>query len=527
MDEGERRALTLLLRSLGARRLSVQPLPAPADADHARRQRPILTDDALLLPSALDFATARAAVAHAAAHLCHSTPHQPAGTLKPISLLVIASVEDARVERLLARRLPGVRAWFLHGLREQAADGLALDALLGRLGRALADERWADPNPWVHKARTLFACAEAAHGLHDAAPFRALAAVLANDLGQMRVRIDTRQFVPPFAYRDDHSWLWAHAATAAEPTPRARPDTPGNAAAPPPPEASSPRRILYGEWNYRSHHMRADWCTVMEHSHVSGANAWPVTDYPRLALGAAPQGTRRQRLRRQREGDTLDLDACIRWAADLRTGQPPDARLFERRPRRAEPAALLVLMDLSQSTLDAVPGGGATLLALARQAALALAVAGRATGDRVAVHGFSSNTRHAVAYTRLLEAGDPLDTAALARIAAAPARHSTRLGAALRHATTLLAGARAARRALFVLTDGQPSDIDVHDHRYLTEDARHAVREAAARGVTVLGLGTDASAAPELRRIFGRHARVAATARRLPEELLALYALGC
>lgn len=526
-DEHARRALTLLLCGLSGRSLSVQWLALASGREAAQCQRPILSDAALMLPASMAWDDARAAVAHAAAHLRHSTPHQKVGTLKPMSQLVIASVEDARVERLLLQRLPGVRPWFLSRLRAQAAEGLTLADLLGRMGRALADEDWIDPNPWVHKARALFAQAVAAHGLHEPAPFRALGSVLANDLGQMRVRLDTRQFVPPFTYRDDHSWLWAQDASAEEPITQTLPepqDQQGHAEPPPPPAAEAVRRVLYGEWDYRTQHVRTDWCTVVEHVHAGGALEPGLPAHLHLSLGQLRHAARRQRVRHQHQGDAIDLDACIRFVADRRGGRVPDARLFVRRRRQDEPAALLVLMDLSQSTLDPVPGGD-HLLALAQQAALALVEAGRAAGDRVAVHGFSSNTRHAVAYWRLLEAHEPLDAAALGRLASVPARHSTRLGAALRHATALLAGAQAVHKAVFVLTDGQPSDIDVHAGRYLTEDARHAVQEAAVRGVRVLGLGTDASAAPVLRRIFGAQARVVPTPRQLAAQLLALYAL--
>lgn len=526
-DEHARHALKLLLCGLSGRSLAVQWLPLAPERDVAQRQRPILSDTALMLPAGMAWEDARAAVAHVAAHLRHSIPHQKVGALKPMSQLVIASVEDARVERLLLLQLPGIRPWFMSRLRAQRAVGLTIADLLGRMGRALADNDWIDPNPWVHKARELFARTEAAHGLHDPAPFRAIGAVLANDLGQMRVRLDTQQFVPPLAYRDDHSWLWAQTASADEAIPQTMSEAhaaQADAACPPPPEGDRQPSVLYGEWNYRLRHLRNDWCTVLERAHVGGAPELGVSGHPRLELGPLRQTARRERLRHQREGDAIDLDACIRFVADRRGGRVPDTRLFVRHRRQTESAALLVLMDLSQSTLDPLPGGG-TLLALAQQAALALVEAGRAAGDRVAVHGFSSNTRHAVSYWRLLEAHEPLDEATLGRLASAPARHSTRLGAALRHATGLLAGTRAAHKAVFVLTDGQPSDIDVHDRSYLTEDARHAVQQAAGSGVRVLGLGTDTGAAPGLRRIFGANARVVATPRQLPAQLLALYAL--
>ncbi|WP_164107781.1 hypothetical protein, partial [Serratia marcescens] len=60
---------------------------------------------------------------------------------------------------------------------------------------------------------------------------------------------------------------------------------------------------------------------------------------------------------------------------------------------------------------------------------------------------------------------------------------STRLGAAIRHAGVDLAGQRSYRRLLLVVTDGEPSDIDIEDRRYLVEDARKAVQSLSRLGI--------------------------------------------
>ena len=104
---------------------------------------------------------------------------------------------------------------------------------------------------------------------------------------------------------------------------------------------------------------------------------------------------------------------------------------------------------------------------------------------------------------RLLDFGEsPLGPAA-GRVEAARARHSTRLGAALRHAGELALRADAERHAIVVVTDGEPSDVDVHDPRYLVEDARAAALALRRRGLRVHCLALDARAAPQLRAMFG------------------------
>ena len=212
-------ALGLLLGGLSRRTLTLQTL-AGASPSPSAAPRAVLSTTHLLLPAAVmqDATLARAAIAHAAAHLLYSSPAQAAGTLKPLGLAVASMIEDARVEALLMQRLPGVRRWFLQAQPAHDPHGLDVPSLLARLGRALLDGHYADGNHWVHKGRTLFAATRHDHGLADHAAFRRLASILANDLGQMRVRLDPQQCVVPAAYRDDHSYLWQHGATADDTT---------------------------------------------------------------------------------------------------------------------------------------------------------------------------------------------------------------------------------------------------------------------------------------------------------------------
>jgi nitric oxide reductase NorD protein len=56
---------------------------------------------------------------------------------------------------------------------------------------------------------------------------------------------------------------------------------------------------------------------------------------------------------------------------------------------------------------------------------------------------------------------------------------------------------------IVMLTDGEPSDVDVLEDDYLVEDARHAVVGAAARGIRTFCVTLDRQADGYVRRIFG------------------------
>jgi Mg-chelatase subunit ChlD len=446
--------------------------------------------------------------------------------LKPIGLAVVSAIEDARVEALLAHDYPGVQRWFREALaRVPLPDGLGYGAFVARLDRALLDPDHVDPNHWVNKARALFDEARSRHGLDDYAAFRRIAAVLANDLGQMRVPFDPLA-PPPASYRDDHSFLWDHCEDSDDV------HTLEQTASVAPPDAPAPveafeQRWFYPEWDARRQLMRRDWCTVIEKRAVLPRRPRPPAETATAALRrrrlARPVG--RRRVRRQWEGDELDIDAVIEAAIDRRRDEPRPARVFQRRGHEDRSASVLLLLDLSASANDRTGAGTARVLDVEKEAALLLAGSAPPGVERVAIHGFASNTRAEVEYLRLLEFGAPLDEAARQLVDAVPARWSTRLGAALRHATTCLAREPADRRAIVLLTDGVPADIDVFDPAYLVEDAREAIFEARARGIESYVVVLGASAQSDSRRIFGaRNVRVVDPPQTLPRHLADLCA---
>ena len=99
---------------------------------------------------------------------------------------------------------------------------------------------------------------------------------------------------------------------------------------------------------------------------------------------------------------------------------------------------------------------------------------------------------------------DPLDAAALLGLAALRSRHSTRLGAVIRHATRrLLEDRHDGSCQLVLISDVQPHDIDVHDPQYLVDDARRAVQQALRQGVQVACIVLDPAGLAVARRIFG------------------------
>lgn len=487
-----------------------------------------------------------AAAAHAAAHLLHSTHRFEHGSLKPVQMALVGVLEDARVELIAITELPGLRRLWQDFHVAEPAHGNSFVVLLLRLARRLLDTSYQDPHPWVTKAQLMFfGATDDGHspGLLTPAALRDMASRLGNDIGQMRLQFNYRDYVVEPAYRDDNSYIWlpdpdtpAQVQAVADQLPvlpsdaeagdhqqERQPDADGKEALLPKPVPTSDRptgaaplaRFQYPEWDRLLGDYRSGWCTVLESRPLPGdpvALQASVNRHAALLLRLervlrAGRLRERVKLRAQLRGDELDIDAAVRSAIDRRTHQSPGQKVHQRLDRRERDVAALVLLDSSASTAEPLPGHacptGGTVLDLAREAALLTTLTLSRAGDLCAIHAFASNGRHEVRYQLALGFGEALDRVALARLAGVRSGLSTRMGAALRHASTLLAAQRHQRRLLLFVTDGEPHDIDIYDRRYLVEDARRAVLEAGRLGLAVFCVTLDPAADDYVRAIFG------------------------
>ncbi len=132
-----------------------------------------------------------------------------------------------------------------------------------------------------------------------------------------------------------------------------------------------------------------------------------------------------------------------------------------------------------------------------------LADAMHKVGDPFAIHGFCSDGRHDVNYWRFKDFDQPYDDLAKARLAGMSGQLSTRMGAAIRHATAALRQQRSSKKLLLVITDGEPADVDVRDPQYLRHDTKKAVEEAGRNGVMTYCMSLDPRADQYVSRIFG------------------------
>jgi nitric oxide reductase activation protein len=213
----------------------------------------------------------------------------------------------------------------------------------------------------------------------------------------------------------------------------------------------------------------------------------------------------------------------MRSLIDFKGGSSPDPRINMSHRTDGRNIAVTLLLDLSQSLNEKVPGTGQTILELSQEAVSLLAWAVDHLGDPFAISGFHSNTRHDVRFLHFKGFNEKFDDTVKGRMAAMEAAFSTRMGAAMRHAGHFLKAQPADKKLLLILTDGEPADIDSKDERLLIEDAKQAVNELDQDGIFSYCITLDAKADEYVGDIFGRQYTVIDKIERLPEKLPELF----
>jgi nitric oxide reductase NorD protein len=586
------RKLNFYLRALWGRAFFMRP--TSGDYERREGLRPFIEDFQIHLPDAFDrfrgisgIDTYRAAAAHCAAHMVYTTEPMSAEELNQAQMKFIGMFEDARVEHLAAQEFPGLgKLWssFFTAAptREDTAQELhpAADLML-RMSRSLLDEHYRDEVSFINELAEDFR-AELAKDPHRNRISWMAGVEFYNRLAQHSGIPGLRTLeVSPIPYRDDNRYLWEFSENlfvekGIEYVPESQKqvrryvsimemanevDVPGagddaqeiwvcpTEVFPYEDEGISYNQMEgkepvsdpyhYDEWDYHVQLSRPDWATVIERRQPKGDpevmdqildKYKPVASRIRHLIDALqPQGIVRRR--GFEEGDEIDLNAAVRAFIDIRRGIMPDPRINIRITRHIRDLAIVLLLDLSESTNEKIGDAdeedeeAPTVLSLTRESAGLLSWAIDSIGDAFAVHGFASDGRHDVQYYRFKDFNQPYDDQAKSQMAGMRGGLSTRMGAALRHAGWHLSQQPAQKRLVLLVTDGEPADIDERDPQYLRHDTKKAVEDLAAMGIYTYCLTLDPQADRYVARIFGEnHYSIVDNVERLPERLPAVFA---
>ncbi len=286
--------------------------------------------------------------------------------------------------------------------------------------------------------------------------------------------------------------------------------------------------IALPEWDYRRQQLKSDHCRL-QLMETRGATPIPLPERLRrparkLKNQFAALAPVRRWQKAQPDGSELDIDACVRGYADQLAGHRVGFGGYLAQRRQERDLACLILADLSLST-DAWVSDEYRVIDVIRDSLLLFGEAMTVTKDAFACYGFSSLRRSQVRFHELKSFAKPWDATARGRISALKPGYYTRMGAAIRQATTLLTQQRASLPLLLLLSDGKPHDMDYYEGRYGIEDTRHALMSARHSGVKPFCVTVDREGASYLPHLFGAGGfTVLRKPEELPQRLPLLYA---
>ena len=488
----------------------------------------------------------RAASLHAAAHEIYGAAAFEIKELNLMQRSMIGLIEDLRVELLAINSFPGLRKIWLsfHSLIEVYPDN-AIN-LIRRLSRSVLDPHYEDTHLWVTKGKALLSNVD---DLEQQSLSIDIGLSLANDLGQMRLPLNSGRYEQGIIYRDDNRGLWQEMIDKQQQTEVASQNQDSLTIRNKLKEAEQGIRLklshdnhkhgegfyikehdqasfeyrqfvykkiialkLYPEWNYQKHLLQNDWCTVLEQQAEDGSESkineiFAKHNIVRNRLRHIAKRlltAKQQRVRKVEEGDEIDIDPMINAMVAVRMNQLPDPRVFMRNEyRRSKTLAISILLDLSESTNKTIDGGQQSISLMIRDAVLLLGETLSIADEQFSISGFCSNGRHEVYINHFKNFNESFEQSK-ARLSTVRGQYSTRLGAAIRNTADYLAQQSSKKKLLLVVTDGVPSDIDVFDRHYLDHDSWHAVHSLANQGIKPFCLNLDSRSDHVMEHIFGR-----------------------
>lgn len=297
-------------------------------------------------------------------------------------------------------------------------------------------------------------------------------------------------------------------------------------------ETTEPHTYLYDEWDFRAGDYKPRWCMVREKSMAEGDTAfWEQTLQTYASLVnqvrkqfelVVPETFRK--IKRLKDGEEFDLDAVLEAMVDKRAGLTPSEKIYWRRNKVERDVAVAFVLDMSASTAEAIEEGKRDewdapddpveymlwlrsrrgepsrrtykrIIDLEKESLVILIQALQTLGDQYGIYGFSGYGRENVEFYAIKDLGEPFGDSVKRRIDKISPLHATRMGPAIRHATTKLEAVDAKTKVLFLLSDGRPQDRGYSregvEKEYAVHDTHKALIEAKQKNITPFCLTVD------------------------------------
>jgi len=271
-----------------------------------------------------------------------------------------------------------------------------------------------------------------------------------------------------------------------------------------PGESIENQRFFYPEWDYQQQKYYDNWCTLQEVTVPIDSEQFVTATLARYQgfLKTLRRTFEKLRggdkvLKKQPDGDDIDLDALVMAYAEMQSGLEMSEQIFTKRQKVARDLAVMFMVDMSGSTQGWINQAE-------RESLVLLCEVLETLGDRYAIYGFSGNTRKRCEIYPIKRFTDAYNSLVRQRISGITPQQYTRMGVTIRHLTQLFKAEAASIKLLITLSDGKPDDDDErYRGTYGIEDTRQALLEAKREGIHPFCITIDTQAKTYLPRMYG------------------------
>ena len=311
-------------------------------------------------------------------------------------------------------------------------------------------------------------------------------------------------------------------------------------------EAREPKTFVYDEWDFRAGDYKPRWCIVKEKVLEEGDSGFyneALKNYQSLLNHVKRQlelimPENFKKTYRLIDGEDLDLNAALEAWTDLKMGVPPDEKIYWRRNKVIRDVAVVFLLDMSASTAEAIDEGRhmvddrdapddpveymvwlrrrreglvrrhyKRIIDLEKESTALLIQALESIGDTYGIYGFSGYGRENVEFYVIKDINEAFSERIKRRIDKITPLHATRMGSAIRHATSKLEGQDANTKIMFLISDGRPQDRGYSregvEKEYAVHDTHMALIEAKRKNIIPFCLTVDKSGHDYLKSMCG------------------------
>ncbi len=282
--------------------------------------------------------------------------------------------------------------------------------------------------------------------------------------------------------------------------------------------------ILYDEWDHEAGSYRAAWCALREK--LVERRSDKFVDKTLEKYAGMVSLLRRQfemlrpehrKLKRQKEGEEIDLDAVIEARADIHAGIQPSEDLYIKIDKRERDIAVAFLVDMSGSTTGWV-------IETEKEALVLMCEALEELEDKYAIFGFSGRTRKQCDFYIVKRFDEDYNDDVKQRIAGMDAFDYTRMGAPIRHLTKIMEDVKARTKIMIILSDGKPEDFDEYKGEHGIEDTRKALIEAKQKLIKPFCITIDVEARDYIQHMYGEVSYIIVdNVEKLPRKLPEIY----